>query len=95
MTDDLPPGPAFIQWRAGMSELPWLVSDGEIARDRHSVPPGYVWQPATIGTAAGWVRGGVGLAGFAHDLAVRQQALGGDFAKVLHDNLWDLYERSP
>lgn len=74
MTDDLPPGPAFIQWRAGMSELPWLVSDGEIARDRHSVPPGYVWQPATIGTAAGWVRGGVGLAGFAHDLAVRHSA---------------------
>lgn len=49
------PGPAFIMvpkaW--GNFHSPWLVFDGWIKRN---VPAGYVFQPATDHTAAGWVR---------------------------------------
>ncbi len=50
------PGPAFIM----LSLTPWLSDSGtdneEWWRDEHGVPDGYVWQDATIGTGAGWVR---------------------------------------
>ncbi len=36
---------------------PWLSDDEEkYWRDDHGVPEGYIWQPETIGTGAGWVR---------------------------------------
>lgn len=46
-TGSLPPGPAFIQWDPKVHGN--YVMPG-------SVPRGYIWQPATEGTAAGWVR---------------------------------------
>ncbi len=47
-------GPAFIMLRL----TPWLSDDEDEKwwRDDHAVPEGYVWQHATIGTGAGWVR---------------------------------------
>ena len=55
---ELPPGPAFIplekEWN-DPSEPPWWVVEW------HGVPDDYLWQPATEGSGAGWVRphGGV------------------------------------
>jgi hypothetical protein len=46
----LPPGPAFIP--EPPSRLPWPRADWEA----ENVPDGYVWQPATNSTGAGWVR---------------------------------------
>jgi hypothetical protein len=50
IVDKLPPGPAFIQ--AQDDEM----DDCDECRDTCRVPDGYVWRPATIGTAAGWIR---------------------------------------
>ncbi len=39
---------------------PWLVDndidDEKFWRDDHGVPEGYIWQGATVGTGAGWIR---------------------------------------
>jgi hypothetical protein len=60
IVDKLPPGPAFIQGpyclycrKAGF----WHCGSGAEYCGGTPPIPGYIWQPATIGTAAGWIRG--------------------------------------
>jgi hypothetical protein len=49
----LPPGPAFIP--EPPSRLPWPY-ESRADWEAENVPPGYVFQPATHWTGAGWVR---------------------------------------
>lgn len=57
-----PPGPAFIAWFGNAltpepSRLHRAIVRRHWANEQAlDVPPGYVWQPATRGTMAGWVR---------------------------------------
>ncbi len=46
------PGPAFIMC-LGVSIF---KEDCDVYRSLYQVPKGYIWQDATIGTGAGWVR---------------------------------------
>lgn len=55
MAADLPPGPAFIQ--ATNSQIRVLAYLPHLRFPE--IPDGYVWRPATIGTAAGWVRAAI------------------------------------
>ncbi len=46
----LPSGPAFIMAR------PDWATNAPVSRKMNQVPDGYIWQPATDWTGAGWVR---------------------------------------
>ena len=55
----LPPGPAFIPYpphKWHFNEDAVAVQEPTVIRRVKSVPDGYIWQPATDHTMAGWVR---------------------------------------
>jgi hypothetical protein len=52
----LPPGPAFIQSLCMARSCYSCADTGFGCPQVLEVPRDYVWQAATIGTAAGWVR---------------------------------------